>query len=190
MAARGGGRGKTTARGCGGADAPARARKSAGRTSAPPAPIGDVAPAAATSAEEDTEFASLAAANAKVWSHFKNMLDFITSHAAFADIATSPPPSIIEGNASQDPFELEKFTAAMASCGSYKCGQNYFKHALMFTSTPSVPYRQTSISALKSFFYPNNTPGPLCGTLAVAIASGRNPVEHVEEAFAVITVTV
>lgn len=140
-------------------------------------------PTIAASPEDDHEFASLATANAKVWSHFKNMLTYITSHDAFKDIAAVPPPSVIDGNASQDPFELDKFIAAMAGGGSYKCGQNYFKHALMFTSTPSVPYRQASISALKSFFYPHNTPGPLCGTLAVAVASGVNPIESVDEAF-------
>ena len=49
----------------------------------------------------------------------------------------------------EEPFHPEKFKNAFNRTGTYTCGQNFFRHNLLWTATNSVPRRQFSMDALE-----------------------------------------
>ena len=68
----------------------------------------------------------------------------------------------------------------MKHSATYKAAPNFFRHNMAFTSTPSIPYRQRSITGLKEFYF-NKGPAPYPVTLSVAVGIGKDPTIDFED---------
>ena len=154
---------------------PAAKRKSA------PSPA--KASAADVSGEEsahETELAKLGSVNAPLWKAFQSKVDAIKCHPLMENIALAPPPAITSDAASdsgmQAAFDAQEFAVAMARRNAYKCAQNFFRHDLLFTATPSVPYRQNGIRELKKHHF-GKGPAPFPMDLECAIGAGKDPLK-------------
>ena len=133
---------------------------------------------------EDAELASLASVNAPVWTHFQTMLTVIKGHFMFEKILEQNPPEITNDDklfsGVQAPFDLDNFNAAMHRNGEYLAAQNFFRHCMLFTSTPRVRYRPKAIAALKQHHF-GQGPARFPLTLEVAVGTGKHPLLDLDE---------
>ena len=143
-----------------------------------PAPKASQAGDEAAGGETVDELSKLSSVNAPLWAAFQTKIDAIKCHPIMENITTAPPPAITSDASAesgiQAAFKAEDFDVAMTRRSAYKCSQNFFRHDLLFTATPSVPYRQSGIRQLKMHYF-RNGPAPFPMDLEVAIGKGKDP---------------
>lgn len=65
---------------------------------------------------------------------------------------------------------------AMSRTKEYKCANNFFMRNMLYTATPSIPYRPAAITALKEFFF-SKGPAAFPMTLHVAVPGDVDPTK-------------
>ncbi len=153
--------------------------KSRGSAAAPPPPEPQQIQVAENGGPTNPELAKLASVSAPRWAHFQEMLTAIKGHVTMTGIAVAAPPDIVTEDDNgltgmQAPFCEGEFYASITKHGVYKCAQSLFRHNLLFTAMPSVPYRAKAIKTLKEHYY-SNGPNKYPGELVVAVGTGVLP---------------
>ena len=150
-----------------------------GRTSASSAksasPKGKVQPQLRLSIEPNETFID----NAVIWQQTAEAYNNILDHSIFENILAEDPLPITKGagvlSGHQSVFNQLEFSSSMAEKQHYKAAGNIMKVNWLWSATPKVPIRASSIQHLREHYFA--APGPFPGEVIVAAAPTDKPMD-------------
>ena len=109
--------------------------------------------------------------------HLQRVADnynLLLSHSVFEDITTADPVAIAEGEGArsghQSVYQFKEFQTSIMETGHYKCAYNLMAVDFMWSPSPRVPIRRSTIPKLKKHYFSQPTLYPNMITVAVSSA--------------------